>query len=224
MLQVPAELLGLSAEPVLLARNGRAVYANDAAGRLFGADCAGKPLSSLLSAELTELQASSCIVEAELRGRRYLVRMQNAEGLRLFLFHTAEYAPEEINEAFRYALRSSLMGLNVNCSLFQERAEALGDEVLLGASASLRRDFFRLSRMIANLSIVQDAAAEKLFFRPVTLELCSFLRELADSLSVLVPAPELRLRLPESFTVNADPALLETLAMNPASLRVMVVL
>ena len=78
MLQVPAELLGLSAEPVLLARNGRAVYTNDAAGRLFGADCAGKPLSSLLSPELTELQASSCIVEAELRGRRYLVRMQNA--------------------------------------------------------------------------------------------------------------------------------------------------
>ena len=214
MLQVPAELLGLSAEPVLLARNGRAVYTNDAAGRLFGADCAGKPLSSLLSPELTELQASSCIVEAELRGRRYLVRMQNAEGLRLFLFHTAEYAPEEINEAFRYALRSSLMGLNVNCSLAQERAETLGDEVLQGASASLKRDFFRLSRMIANLSIVQDAAAEKLFFRPVTLEACSFLRDLADSISVLVPAPELRLRLPESFTVNADPALLETLVMN----------
>ena len=214
MLQVPAELLGLSAEPVLLARNGRAVYANDAAVQLFGTDCAGKPLRALLNAELAELQASSCIVETEIRGRRCIVRMQNAEGLRLFLFHAAEYAPQEINEAFRYAFRSSLMELNVNCSLLQDRAETLGSEALLGASASLWRDYYHFSRMIANLSIVQDAAAEKLFFRPVALDLCSFLRELADSVSVLVPAPELRLRLPESFTVNADPALLETLVMN----------
>ena len=53
----------------------------------------------------------------------------------------------------------------------------MGDGVLLGASASLRRDYYHFSRMIANLSVVQDAAAEKLLFHPVTLELCSFLRE-----------------------------------------------
>ena len=43
MLQVPAELFGLSAEPVLLVRNGRVLYANNAACRLFSA------VSSLLS-------------------------------------------------------------------------------------------------------------------------------------------------------------------------------
>ena len=214
MLQVPAELLGLSAESVLLVRNGRIVYANEAADRLFGADCAGRPLRSLLGAELVEIQASSCIVETELQGRRRLVRIQNVEGLRLYLFHAAEYAPNEINEAFRYSLRSCLMQMNVNCSLLQDRAEALGDTALSGPLSSLKRDYFHLSRVIGNLSIIQDAAAEKLAFHPVTLDLCSFLRDLADSVSALVPHPELLLRLPETLTTRADPALLETMVMN----------
>ena len=214
MLQIPAELLGLSAEPVLLTRNGRTVYANEAAEQLFGPDCTGMPLRSLLSPELSELQASPCIVEAELRGRRYLVRMQNTEGLRLFLFHEAAYASREVNASFRYALRSCLMRLNVNCTLLRDRAEALGDEPLSGLSASFLRDYYHLRRMIGNLSIVQDAAEEKLAFRPITLDLCPFLRDLADSVSALVPSPELRLRLPETLTVRADPALLEMIVMN----------
>lgn len=214
MLQVPAELFGLSAEPVLLVKNGRIVYANRAAEQLFGPACASVPPRSLLGAELTELQASSCIEEAELRGKRWLVRVQNTEGLRLYLFRAVEKAPELINEAFRYALRSSLMELNVTCSLLTDRAEALGDEALRAPLSSLNRSFFRLSRMIANLSIIQNAASGTLAFHPIPLELCAFLRDLADSVSALFPAPELKLRLPEALTVTADPALLETLLLN----------
>ena len=51
MLQVPAELVGLSAEPVLLVRNGRILYANTAACQLFGADCTGAPAGGVLGAE-----------------------------------------------------------------------------------------------------------------------------------------------------------------------------
>ena len=214
MLQIPAELLGLYAEPVLLARNGRAVYANSAAERLLGPGCGSAPLRSLLGAELADLQAPCCIEEAELRGTRYLVRVQSAEGLRLYLFRAVESAPEQINEAFRYALRSSLMELNVSCSLMQDRAEALGQETLTAPLSAFNRSIYRLNRILTNLSVVQDAAEGKLAFRPFAFDLCAFLRELADSVSALFPAPELRLALPEALRITADPSLLETLVLN----------
>ena len=214
MLQVPAELFGLSAEPVLLVKNGRTVYANKAAEQLFGPGCGSASLRSLLGAELAELQPPSCIVETTLHGGRCLVRVQSMEGLRLYLFRAAESAPQEINEAFRYALRSSLMELNVSRSLLQDRAELLKDETLLAPLSSLNRSFFRLNRMIANLSVIQNAAVGALVFHPVPLDLCPFLRDLADSVSVLFPAPELQLRLPETLKATADPALLETLLLN----------
>ncbi len=214
MLQVPAELFGLSAEPVLLVKNGRTVYANMAAEQLFGPGCGSASLRSLLGPELTELQPSSCILETAVRGRRCIVRVQNMEGLRLYLFRSAESAPQEISEAFRYALRSGLMELNVSRSLLQDRAEQLNDESLLAPLSSLNRSFFRLNRMIANLSFIQNAAAGAPVFHPVQLELCSFLRDLVDSVSVLFPSPELQLRLPESLKAAADPALLETLVLN----------
>lgn len=214
MLQVPAELFGLSLEPVLLAKNGRAVYANAAAEQLFGPEAGSAPLRAFLNPELTELQAGTCIVETEVRGARYLVRVQNTEGLRLYLFRVAEDAPEQINEAFRYALRSSLMELNVNCSLLLDKAEALADSSLTGQLSAVNRGIYRLNRILTNLSLIQDAAAGKLVFRPVRLELCGFLRALADSVSALFPAPELRLQLPDSLEATADPALLETLTLN----------
>ena len=69
--------------------------------------------------------------------------------------------------------------------------------------------------MIANLSVIQNAAVGALVFHPVPLDLCPFLRDLADSVSVLFPAPELQLRLPETLKATADPALLETLEAAP---------
>lgn len=214
MLQVPAELFGLSDEPVLLVKNGRSVYANKAAEKLFGPGCGSASVRALLGAELAELQSPSCIQETVLQGRRWLVRVQSAEGLRLYLFRAAEHAPQEVNDAFRYALRCCLMELNVSRSLLQDRAELLGDEQLLAPLSSLSRGFFRLSRIAANLSIIQNAALGLLAFHPVALDLCPFLRDLADSVSALFPAPELRLRLPETLKAEADPALLEMLMLN----------
>ena len=214
MLQVPAELVGLSAEPVLLVRNGRILYANTAACQLFGADCTGAPAGGVLGAGLAGLQSCPCIQEAELGGQRYLVRVQSAEGLRLYLFRAAENAPEQINEAFRYALRTCLMNLGLSNSLLQERTEALADPNLAVPMAHLNRSLCQLKRMVANQSIVQDAATGELCCHPVSLELCGFLRDLADSVSALTPAPELRLRLPDSLTLRADPSQLELAVLN----------
>lgn len=214
MLQVPAELFGLSAEPVLLVKNGRILYANSAAEELFGSACTLSPLQALLGAELAGLQSFPCIVECELRGARCLMRVQSLEGMRLYLFRRFESAPAQISDAFRFALRSRLMELGVGSSLLHNRIEALGDPTLNAPLSQLNRDLCRLSRMAANQSIVQEAADGTLRCHPVSLELCGFLRELADSVSALCPAPELLLRLPETLTLRADPAQLELLVLN----------
>ena len=52
MLQVSADILALSADPALLAKSGRIVYANAAACRLFGADSAGQTIRSVLGEEI----------------------------------------------------------------------------------------------------------------------------------------------------------------------------
>ena len=84
MLQVSADILALSADPALLAKSGRIVYANAAACRLFGADSAGQTIRSVLGEEIASVQSGSFLGELNRDGQRFLLRVQAMDGLQVF--------------------------------------------------------------------------------------------------------------------------------------------
>ena len=68
MLQLPAELLSLSGEPVLLIRGGKVLFANDAACGLLGRGCTEKSPRELFGGEIAGMQAPSFVGETEVGG------------------------------------------------------------------------------------------------------------------------------------------------------------
>ena len=214
MMQVSAEVLALSDDPVLLVKNGRVLYANAAACGLFGADCRGQTLQTLLGGELAGVQAASFLGELELNGKRYLLRAQALEELRAFFLRDSQIPPELVSDAFLFSLREALMDMQMSSSLLKSRMEAaLGREVT-NELAPVNQSFYRMNRILSNLTVIRGAMQHELLFIPRAMDLSVFLRDLGDALSVLLQTPELRLDLPEHCPCRADPALLEILVLN----------
>ena len=214
MLQIPAELLALSAEPALLAKNGKILFANAAACALFGGACRGQTLRAVLGEELAGVQAGSYLGEVEKDGRRFILRTQTVEGLQALFLQESRITAELVSDAFLVSLRETLMELQMSSSLLRSSLEKELGRDLGGETGTVNRAFFRISRILSNVTVVRGAELGELVFLPRALDLAAFLRELADSVSVLFPVPELRVTLPESCPCRADPALLENLVLN----------
>lgn len=210
MMQVSAALLALTSEPALLVKGGKLLFANDAACALLGQDCRDKSFSALFGPELAGVQAPAFVGEAEVAGRRFLLRIRAMEGMRAVFLTPCRDTGELVGDAFFYSLRNELMQLSVSMELIRD---ALGGEAS-DAQRSVTQSLYRINRTLENLSVISGVEQGTLFFRPQALDLTVLLRDLTDSVRLVVPAPEIVFTAPESLPIQADPALLETLALN----------
>lgn len=214
MLQVPAEILALSAEPALLAKNRKIFFANAAACALFGGKCCGKTLRAVLGEELAGIQAGSYLGEVEQNGRRYILRTQTVEGVQALFLQESRIAAELVSDAFLVSLREGLMELQMSSTLLRDGLERELGRDLGGETGPVNRAFLRISRVLSNVTVVRGAEHSELMFLPRAMDMAAFLRELTDSAGVLFSSPELRVSLPDACPCQADPALLEILVLN----------
>ena len=217
MIQISAELLALSNEPALLSRMGKVIFANSAARRLLGGDCVGLPLHSVLSPEAAAIQAPSFVGDGEVGGKRYLLRVCSADGVRAWFLSPAERADSYINDAFLFFLRSRLMDMNVAITLLRTRLEAEDASALLEQADSLTHSFYRLNRVLANATVVHALAANDLYFLPEPTDLAVLVRELTEQLRPYYPDIVFQVRAPASLAASADAELLRQLVLNLVS-------
>ena len=213
MIQLSAEVLALSGEPALLARGGKILYANDAAGTLLGRDVRDESLEKLLGPEVAGMQAPAFVGETELRGKRVLLRIRSMEGMRVVFLSPCVSARQLVGDAFFYALRNELMHLGVCVSLLQNRMRP-EDTGALHALRGISQSLYRVKRTLQNLTIIRGVEDESLAFQPQTLDLVVLLRDLIDTVRVLAPGPEIGFKAPESLPVPGDAGLLQNLALN----------
>lgn len=213
MIQISAELLALTSEPALLVRGGRLLFANDAACALLGPDCLDKSFSALFGEEIAGMQAPAFAGEAEVAGRRFLLRVRALDGVRAVLLSPCETMGELISDSFLYTLRSELMQLSMGTQRLRTSVAA-EDVQGLAALRVMLQSLYRLNRTLQNLSVIRGAEQGTIFFRPQPLELCSLLRDLLDSVRLNVQSPEISFCAPESLPVLGDPELLEQLVLN----------
>ena len=214
MLQISADILALSSEPALLAKNGRILFANAAAQDLIGSDCTGQPLSRILGEEIAGVQSPAFLGETLLRDTRFLLRVKSFDGVRAFFLSPCRESPDLVSDAFLFALRNCLMELNVSSSLLRSRAEKLALGELNADLDALTHSFFRINRILSNTTVIRGVEDRSIFFKPQQIDLAVLLRELCDSVGLLADGPELRLSAPESLISSADAALLELLVLN----------
>ena len=213
MIQISAELLALTSEPALLVRGGRLLFANDAACALLGPDCLDKSFSALFGEEIAGMQAPAFVGEAEVAGRRFLLRIRALEGARAVFLSPCETMGELISDSFLYTLRSELMQLSVGTQRLRASVAA-EDAQGLAALRVMLQSLYRLNRTLQNLSVIRGAEQGTIFFHPQPLELCSLLSDLLDSVCLSVQSPEISFCAPESLPVRGDPELLEQLVLN----------
>ena len=214
MIQLSAELLALTAEPALLVRGGKILFANDAARDALGRDCDSKSFRELFGREIAGMQASSFVGETEAGGRRMLLRLRTLEGsLRAVFLYPCAPVSEFVGDAFLFALRSELMQLGVNATLLKAQlcpTDAAGADALRGISRSL----YRANRTLQNLSVIRGAELQTLPFHPQPMELSGFLSDLVGSVRLCLSEPELCLTAPNCLPMLGVPELLETLVLN----------
>ena len=210
MLQVSADILALSADPALLAKNGRIIYANAAACRLLGADCSGQTIRSLLGEEIASVQSGSFLGELSRDGKRFLLRVQAMEGLQVFFLRESEITARLVSDSFLVALRGAMMDQQAAIALLKNRLTPAGESAC-PELASITRSCFQINRIVTNVSVIHGVENGSVLFLPRAMELSRFLLDLTDSVSLLFPAPELSVSLPETCPCTADPALLESL-------------
>jgi len=213
MIQISAELLALSGEPVLLAKGGKIVFANDAACALLGADCKEKSYRTLLGREIAGVQAPAFVGEAEIAGKRMLLRIRSVDGMRVIFLSPCTPMEELVGEAFLYVLRGEMMQLEVNASILRAH---LSPEDASGLSAlnCVSRSLYRIKRTIQNLSVIRGAQTGNLLFLPQTLDLVPFFRDIMDAVTLHFPQPVISFSAPTTLPGRGDPALLETMALN----------
>ena len=213
MLQLPAELLSLSGEPVLLIRGGKVLFANDAACGLLGRGCTEKSPQELFGGEIAGMQAPSFVGETEVEGRRVLLRVSAFSGVRAVFLTACGGVGPQLGSACLYALRSELMSLSASAAMLKSRLPA-EDEVARSAFCCASQSFYRVNRMLRNLSVIRDAENDSLIFQPQPLELCGLLREIAENVRQSGDTPDLRLDLPERLVITGDAQLLELMIFN----------
>ena len=213
MIQISAELLALTSEPALLVRGGRLLFANDAACALLGPDCLDKSFSALFGEEIAGMQAPAFVGEAEVAGRRFLLRIRALEGARAVFLSPCETMGELISDSFLYTLRSELMQLSVGTQRLRASVAA-EDAQGLAALRVMLQSLYRLNRTLQNLSVIRGTEQGTIFFRPQPLDLCSLLSDLLNSVRLNVQSPEISFCAPESLPVRGDPDLLEQLVLN----------
>lgn len=217
MFTLSSDVLSLSDEAAALLLNRRLVYANAAALAILGPDCAGKEIRALFGEEVAAAQQPQFAASVPLGGKNRLLRVCREGNMQVVFIARPEEDAALFSEAYLQALRSGLMNLRLAASAGRRRAEEQGDEALLQSFAGLNREYFRLNRLLANISAARGVVRGELPVTLSTVDLGAMIAELTDSVGLLRPDVALEFTARQRVLLWADPQLLELMLMNLVS-------
>ena len=214
MITLSSDVLSMSGEGAALLQNRRLVYANAAARAILGEDCVGKGVRELFGAEIAEAQAGSFIASVPIAGKSRLLRFSREENMQVVFFSRPESCEDLLSEGSLQAMRAGLMNISLAAGNGRRMAEELGSEALSGCFGTLSREYYRLSRLLSNISAARGILTGDLPMALCTVDLGAMVSDLADSLSILRPDVELAFSAERRVLLWADPQLLELMLLN----------
>ena len=214
MYTLSSDVLSMTDEAAALLQNRRLVYANAAARALLGEACVGKSVRELFGDEVAEVQAPNFVAAVPVSGRSRLLRFSREGNMQIVFFTRPDPDVALFSDAYLQALRSGLMNLSLAASSGQHLAEDLAHPGLLQCFASLNREYYKLSRLLSNISAARGILAGDLPMALSTVDLAAIISDLTDSVALLRPDVALEFTADRRVLLWADPQLLELLLMN----------
>lgn len=214
MFQISSDFLTLTADPAVLVRQDRLFFANSPALSLLGADCVGKRLQAVFGAEFSGIQASSFLGDISLPSGRYIARVTTQDGVKAIFLSPHDAPSAVLSESLIYSLRSSLMNIGVATELARQQAELLGSEELLAQLSSLTQSYYRIRRVIDNVSLIREIHSGTQLLYPRSFDLRRLLRQLSEGISFFLPDVRLLVANGAPVLITADLGLIEQLLFN----------
>lgn len=214
MFTLSSDVLSLTDEPAALLQNRRLVFANAAARAILGENCVGKGIRELFGDEVAEVQAPHFVAAVPVSGRSRLLRFSREGGMQVVFFSRPEADAALLSDAGLQALRSGLMNMNLASGAGQRLAEERNDPALTQCFRRMNREYYKLSRLLANISAARDVLAGELPASFCAIDLGALISDLTDSVSILRPDVAIDLAVDKRVLLWADPQLLELLMMN----------
>lgn len=217
MSDTSCEILSLTAEPAVMAQRGIITFANSGAICIFGTECIGKKPAEVFGSDLLDYQSQSCVAGISAGGRTYILRMSTVGSRQIFLFTPQAESFDMVNDAFLYSLRSNMSAF----SLANEKAVALAEGYALPELyeplKTMTRSYYRISRLVRNISVVHNAVFGTLPCSERAFDLCELCSATAESLSRICPDDEVSFSCSGAVCVKGDPELTELMFLNVLS-------
>jgi len=214
MFQLPAEVFSLSNEAVVLARGSKVVYANRHATNILHEDSVGKTVKSVFGPVLANCQASYFTMDVYLYNSHYTACVNRFDHYLVIFLHKPAPAADYIGEKFWQAMRDGLMNLNLSLELWRSRIGELGDPQIKKSVAAMSRSYYKMSRMVANVSYVLDIDSNKLQPVRVVFDISEHCRQLVDTLSMLYPNVGFSIDCPDCSSICADRGMINQAILN----------
>lgn len=217
MFHIPAEVFSLSGEAVVLIRGSKIVYANRHAANILGEDCSGKNVKSVFGPELSNSQAPFFTIDVCISNEHYTACVNRYDQFHVLFLHKQSSAADYIGEKFWLSIRDGLMNLGLSLELWRARFSELEDVQLKKSIAAMSKSYYRMSRMVANVSHVLDSGACRV--QPVLniFNISMHCRQLVDTLSLLCPDISFSVNCPDNISICADSNMINTAVLNLVS-------
>lgn len=214
MFHIPAEVFSLSGEAVVLIRGSKIAYANRHAENILGKDCTGKSVKQFFGPELINSQASFFTMDVYISNVQYIACVNRCDQYHVLFLHRQKPATEYIGEKFWLSIREGLMNLGLSLELWRSRSSELEDAQLRKSVSAMGKSYYRMSRMVANVSHVLDNSACRIQPALTVFDISLYFRQLVDTLSMLYPNVEFSLDCGEYVSICADQNMINTAVLN----------
>ena len=106
------------------------------------------------------------------------------------------------------------MTLGISLDTARSKAQCTDSPELMGAIASLTHEYYKISRLVSNISIINGVENKSLYYGLQNIDLTDLIAGTIASLKALLNGPEIVFSAPEHLRLFADASLIQALFLN----------
>lgn len=203
-MHIPAELLSLAGEAVILLNGSRISFVNRAAEELLGQNCLGKTVKDCFGTEIAAVQSGSFTASIDINGQNCILSTAVIDGIQAMTLVRAADDSMNISQAIYASFNNTLMNTSLTVSEGIDLAADRRDAALSRCINSFRRDYYKLKRQTSNAQYAENITLHQLPFYPEMGNFSVLIGSYIETMRSLFPNTEFRLSMPENLTLGFD--------------------
>ena len=207
-------------EAVFITKDGKIVYANSSAKKIFQAGFEDIAPDEIIPAQYLNHDADNYFGSIFIGGQSVGVAISRIDDYRIFIFERSE--PDHFSEFEQYLfsmnamLKESLSVWKIASDLLLPCLETMDSERLKQYAAMMRHNYYALLRITNDNSDLCDIMQEKGFLLATECDIVELCSEITDFVSTMISDRDVKIQFEsstDSFVISADCAKIEQLIL-----------